>query len=104
MTFGIQDSSISKTGVKPHVVTGALVQICRALFSDPENIVEDAMKRYIWNPDPKFSRILIESMYRYKTEDIQERPAVIVKRGPWKLDKLVIGDQHLGGDLALDRR
>lgn len=87
-------SSIEQTGLKPHIVTGVLVQICRAIFSDPETIEEPNLKRYLWNPDPKLSRIQIESIYRYKTEDVQERPAVIVKRGNWVIEKLAIGDAY----------
>jgi len=97
MPFGIENSSISKTGLKPHILTGVFLQICRALFSDPEAISEDALKRYIWHPDPKLSRILIEAMYRWKTEDVQARPSVIVKRGAWRIEKLGLGDNFLGG-------
>jgi hypothetical protein len=97
MPFGIENSSMEKTGVKPHILTGVFLQVCRAIFSDPESISEEGLKRYIWHPDSKISRIQIESMYRWKTEDVQARPAVIVKRGAWRIEKQGIGDNTLGG-------
>jgi len=97
MSFGIENSSIPKTGVKPHIINGAFLQICRAVFSSSETISEESLKRYIWHPDSKISRILIESMYRWKTEDVQERPAVLVKRGPWKIGRLGIADEIMSG-------
>jgi len=97
MPFGIENSSIPKTGIKPYILTGAFLQIARAIFSDSESISEDPLERYIWHPDPKISRILIESINRWKTEDVQQRPAVLVRRGAWKIGKLGLGDKLHGG-------
>ena len=88
--------SIEKTGIKPHIITGGLVQMIRALFSDPGNIEETMLKSYLWNSDPKISRILIEAVYNWRTETVQERPAVIVKRGNWTIGKVAIGDAYSG--------
>lgn len=54
------------------------------------------MRHYAWNQDDKLSKILIEPVYRWNPQNIQQRPAVIVKRGPWKFVQLAIGSRQQG--------
>lgn len=88
-----QPSSIQSTGPLPRILTGAFVQLARHVFSAPEHIENDLMKGYLWNDNPKLSKILIESAYKWKPEDIQQRPAVMVKRNPLQFIKLGIGNR-----------
>lgn len=90
------ESSILSTGIKPNIVTGALIQILRSLFSDPKNIVETQLNSFIWNANPSLTAILIEALYKWQPENVQQRPAVLVKRGEWKVTKISIGDKLHG--------
>jgi hypothetical protein len=45
----------------------------------------------------KDTGILIEPVYKWNPRNIQQRPAVIVKRGPWKFQRMSIGDRVHGG-------
>lgn len=89
-------TAIEQMGIKPHLINGSLVNMIRWLFSTPENIENENLKERIWSNKPEYSKILIEAVYRWKPEDIQQRPAVIVKRGAWKLSKLGMGDRRHG--------
>lgn len=94
MTF-TEATSIQSTGPKPHILSGAFLQILRSQFSDPNNITEEKLRGFLWSPDEVRSNILIEPLYRWDAKKIQQRPAILVKRGETKVVKLGIGDlQH----------
>lgn len=91
-----QDSSICATGETPLILTGVFIQILRNLFSTPDNIENTNVKPYLWNKDPKLTRILIEEVYNWTPENIQQRPAILVKRQDWKTRKIAIADKIHG--------
>lgn len=95
-TLQVPDSSIVSTGPKSFIMTGVFLQIIRSHFSDPENIQDHNLKENVWSPDEKFSKILIEPVYKWDAKKIQARPAVIVKRGGWKVQRFGIGDKYMG--------
>jgi hypothetical protein len=86
-------SSICTTGPMPHIINGALLSLIRYQFADISNITQPALHKYLWNKDEKTSAILIEPVYKWNPRNIQQRPAVIVKRGPWKVHRISIGDR-----------
>lgn len=88
-------SSMAHTYFRGSVITAGLLSVIRNLFSDPNNIESENLKNYVWNPDPKFSKILIEPTHLWKPEDVQHRPSVLVKRGDWQIGKVGIGDRQL---------
>ena len=87
-----EPSSICTTGLLPYILTGVLLQIMKHHFSEPSNIVQDPLKGYVWTPEETVSRILIEAIYNWSPENIQQRPAIVVKRGQLKTAKMSIGN------------
>jgi len=79
-----------------YTLNGALLTIIRRHFAMGDNIELDTMKHYVWDKDDKLSKILIEPVYRWNPKNIQQRPAVIVKRGPWKVNQIGIGSRNTG--------
>jgi hypothetical protein len=80
-----------------YTLHGAFVTTIRRHFAQPENIEVPELRHYAWNSDDKVSKILIESVHRWNPTNIQQRPGVIVKRGPWKFIQLGIGNRLEGG-------
>jgi len=85
-------SSICSTGLMPHILTGIFLQLIRHHFSEAGNIVQQALRKYTWNKDAKQTQIAITAVYNWDPRTIQQRPAVMVKRGPLKTHKMSIGD------------
>jgi len=85
-------SSVCSTGLLPHVLTGVLLQVLRHHFSEPTSIVQSPLKSYVWTPEANVSRISIEAVYNWTPQNIQQRPAVVVKRGQLKTNKVSIGN------------
>jgi len=101
-------SSLCSTGLTPNNLTGALVAILRDHFSDPNNLEFGGqnefrevdgqevplieLQGYTWKPDRRTSNIIIDPVWRYNREDIQRRPAILVKRNQFTAEKIAIGD------------
>ena len=64
----------------PYMLTGFFVQWVRSLFKSPDNILNEKLRGYIWNEDPRISRITIEPSFKDDSETERRRPAVYVKR------------------------
>jgi len=89
-------SSILTTDNLPHIVNGWLLQILRFHFADPRNITQEKLKPYVWRSDEKETRIVINPIYAWEPRNIQQRPAIILRRQPWKVEKLALGDKYQG--------
>jgi len=85
-------SSLCTTGLLPHILTGVLLQTMQHHFSEPTNIIQEPLRSYVWTPEAEVSRISIEAVYNWTPETIQQRPAVVVKRGQLKTGKMSIGN------------
>lgn len=79
-----------------YMLHGAFVTVMRRHFAEGSNIEVPELQHYVWNTDDKVSKILIESVHRWNPTNIQQRPAVLVKRGPWKILQLGIGSRYAG--------
>jgi hypothetical protein len=66
----------------PYVLTGYFVQFVRAHFGDSRNVFNPDLVGYMWNADDTLSKILIEPAFKHKVTNTQQRPAVLVRRGP----------------------
>lgn len=64
----------------PYMLTGFLVQWIRGLFKRADNILNDKMQNYVWDEDPKASKITIVPSFADDDETERRRPAVYVKR------------------------
>ena len=94
-------SSLCSYGIRPHVMTGLLRQLLIAHFADVDNIAEPQLRQKFidlgaWKQDENGlnnSGILIESITRWLPNDVDNRPAILIKRGSWTWQKTGIGDK-----------
>lgn len=101
-------SSLCSSGLTPNILTGALVAILRDHFSNPDNLefggknefrVVDGqevpleeLQGYVWTPDRRTTKILIDPVWLYNRQDEQRRPAIYVKRNQITGEKVAIAD------------
>ena len=85
-------SSICSTGLLPHVLDGALLQVLRHHFSHPDNITQTALQCYVWDVDAKKRTMIVDPVYKWDVSTVQQRAAVLVKRGAWQTSRLSIGN------------
>ena len=76
-----------------YTLNGALLTVIRRHFAVGRNLEVPELRHYVWDKNDKLSKILIEPVYRWNPTNIQQRPAVIVKRGPWKFQQLGLGNR-----------
>lgn len=84
-------NNLNALGIMPHLITGFLRDWLTNRFSDPNNIANDKFRGLIWKANPP-TNILIESITRWKPETTETRPAIIIKRGNWTSQRLVLND------------
>ncbi len=83
----LDPSSILSTNMRFTYMTGVLMRLMEAKFSDANNIVNPMLKGFLWQPMPEnvdgpiTSKILVEPAYKYDIRAIQERPGIYVSRG-----------------------
>jgi hypothetical protein len=70
--------------------------------------MREELAGYIWSPDVSKTRILIDAVWTFNTQNIQQRPAIMVKRNAWKTQRVAIADGMTIGparreDGAIDR-
>ncbi|RKX21350.1 MAG: hypothetical protein DRP45_12430 [Candidatus Zixiibacteriota bacterium] len=87
-----ESSSLCSTGLRPHILTGVILWLIRRHFLEERTIQHPDLKGYIWDPDPRVSKILIEPVWRWLTLRIQQRPGVVVKRNSLRPRQLALGD------------
>lgn len=85
-------SSLCSTGLRPHIITGIILKLLTQHFSSSKNIQEPTLKDYIWNFDPKMSKILITPVWKWLTIKAESRPAIIIKRNSLKTRQLGLAD------------
>jgi len=86
-----QSSSLLTTGLSPHFVVGALVQLLRDNFSTSQNIQLPELRAYTWSPDLSATRILIEDVLRYTPQNLGQRPALLVRRNAFQVQNILLG-------------
>ena len=91
-----EPSSLCSTGLTPHILDGAFLQIMRHHFSHPDYITQDPLKCYVWDVDAAKRTILIDPVYKWDVQKIQERPAILVKRGAWQTQRMSIANKWHG--------
>jgi hypothetical protein len=86
-------SSLCSLGPRPHLMTGYLRHILGEHFANRENIEEPALQDLLWRARG-VGNILIESVTRWKPQELALRPAVIVKRNDWEAERLFPDDRY----------
>lgn len=97
-------SSLESYGMRPHLMTGMLVQLFRAHFASSSTIEEPTLRETLWRADAR-GGMIVESAARWNPKAAGQAPAVIVKRNRWNVVRRGIGDQleyYGGGDISGD--
>ncbi len=91
-------SAIFSTGLAPRIITGVLRQIFCQHFSDPNDVLSPALRRYLLNQgggwrDAEDSPLMIEAIAKWRPEMTEARPGIVIKEGDWNWQRVTIGDQ-----------
>ena len=97
----IDVSYLCDNGWQPLLITGFLRDLLIRQWSNPTNIISPEMKQYVWKEQVN-SGILIESVYRYRPDLVEKRPAIMIKRNAFKDMPLGLGGGFIfgGGEAA----
>jgi len=85
-------SSLCSTGIRPSIVTGILIRLIQAHFYDVDNIENEKLKTYTWDPDIEQSRLLIKPTYKYDPVTANNRAAIYVEAGDMKTEEYAINN------------
>jgi hypothetical protein len=95
-------SSVCSTGMTGNILTGLFVRTLRDHFSSADNLEFNGanyldttieLQRYVWSDGPE-TKLQIQSVWEYNTQDIQNRPALYVKRNRFQTQKTAMGDGY----------
>jgi len=90
-------NSICALMPRTNLVHGMLISWMREHFSSAAAIEEPTLQNRLWNLDISQSGIVIDSVYRWNPSTTETRPAVLLKRGPWKIMNYGIDSGRLMG-------
>ena len=77
-------------------MTGFLREWFKYHFSNPDFVENKELRGKLWK-EVDSSNILIESITKYKPTLVEKRPAVIIKRNEWQVQRAGIDDRLQGG-------
>lgn len=84
-------SNLCSKGWRPIMLTGLLRDLLTRHFQ-PRLVEDTDLRSLIWREDAKDTKILIESIHRWRGELVEFRPAIIVKRNTYQNMRIGIGD------------
>lgn len=96
-TFDEEVSSLCSSGVPPIILTGVFIQLLRQKFVDPDEIEHPTLKGNTWTPEAETSKILIQPAYQWNPQEIQKRPALLIRRQEINTRILGLNNQFQGG-------
>ncbi len=85
--------SLCQHGMSPAISVGVVMQLLRGHFANPAQIMEPALKQYVWSPNGVDSAIRIVPNTLFDPTQSGKLPALIVKRGPFSSERKSIGDR-----------
>jgi hypothetical protein len=83
-------------GATPYSLTAFLRQLLIDHFSDPNRIENPDLRGYVWTGDDA-SPLLIESITRWRPRKTENRPAILIKRNDWQVQRQGIDHRLMGG-------
>lgn len=95
-------SNLCSRGWQPIMLTGLLRDLLTKHFQ-PRLIADTDLRGLIWQEEAKQTKILIESIHRWRGELVEFRPAILLKRNTYQNMRLGIGDL-VGADGRGQRR
>jgi hypothetical protein len=90
-----EPDSLCENGWQPLLLTGLFRDMFIRHFSAEESIRANDLKQFVWKDDAS-SGILIESVYRWRGDLVEKRPAILVKRNAYRQTRLGINDNVMG--------
>ena len=90
-----EPDSLCENGWQPLLLTGMFRDMLIRHFSTKESIRANDLKQFIWKEDAS-SGIVIESVYRWRGDLVEKRPAILVKRNAYRQSRLGINDSIIG--------
>jgi len=94
--FGTTVSSICHYLARPILLTGMFRDVLIRHFCAAEYIEAPELRHLIWKQTLGQSKILVESVHRWKPHLTEQRPAIIVKRNAYSNQRKGIGDKLQG--------
>lgn len=88
-------SSVCSLGMRPLLMTGFLRQVLMEHFAEKDHIEDRSLHDYLWTSDAG-SDILVESITRWNPEQAGARPALIIKRNGWRVERRGIDNRLMG--------
>jgi hypothetical protein len=88
----VDPHTFSRLRFSPILLTGFLLGLLREHFGNPHSIVEPVLQAYVWRNAPD-TGILIEPNTGEVFKNMQQRPALLVKRNAIKNERLGIDDK-----------
>lgn len=85
-------SNLCTKGWRPIMLTGLLRDLLVSHFQ-PRLVADDDLRHLIWREDAAETKILIESVHRWRGDLTGFRPALLVKRNAYRNLKLYIGNR-----------
>jgi hypothetical protein len=76
----------------PMLATGVILSLLREHFGNPNSIVDPMLQQYVWRND-EATGIVIEASTNEVLTNIQQRPAILVRRNAIKPQRMSIGDK-----------
>ncbi len=80
---------------RPHLMTGFFREWFINHFSDPNNIEAKELRGKLWKAVPS-TDLVVESITQWRPDLTQKRPAIIIKRNDWQVQRISIDDRYLG--------
>ncbi len=90
-------------GLNTRSVNRIIMQILKLHFSDPAKITQQSLKQYVYTDNPVTSKIRIVMNTTFNLAQNGLLPAIVVKRGQQREQRLVIGDVANVDDRAQGR-
>lgn len=87
----VRVSSLCERGWRPLLVAGMIVDQLRKHFGDRSQIESPDLLQYLWKDSEKTS-ILIESVYRWRGDVADLRPAVLIGRNAYQSQRISLFD------------
>jgi len=95
-------SSLVSTSITPFILTGIIIRLLQYHFSDPDNILHEELKNYVWKEECTDGTvgetgIMIVPEYNQDFGNVGTRPGIFVKREPVKPERISIvqGDSEI---------
>jgi hypothetical protein len=88
----VEDRSLRRQNFSPMLLSGIVVDVLRQHFGNPSSIFDPLLQDRIWRPSDATS-ILIETCTKEVLTQIQQRPAILVKRNAIKFESFMLNNE-----------